>query len=275
MSRLPRRIATPVELNAVQLTTGFLRDRQDTNRRITLPMEHEQCVRTGRIGAFGLGWRPGEPNQPHHFWDSDVAKWIEAAGYSLACHSDPHLEKTVDDVIDLIVSAQQPDGYLNVFYTVVERGKRWTNLRDMHELYCAGHLIEAAVAYYEGTGKRKLLDCLCRYADHIAAMFGPNEGQKPGYCGHPEIELALMKLYRATGYERYRDLARFFVTRRGTQPLYFNVEADARGEQRARWGQHAEYFQAHKPLVEQRTIEGHAVRALYLLSGAIDVDDVG
>lgn len=267
----PQRVASPIGLKEVQLTSGFLKVRQDTNRRVTLPMEHEQCQRTGRIGAFRLDWKPGQPNQPHHFWDSDLAKWIEAAGYSLARYPDPQLEKTVDEVIDLVVSAQQPDGYLNVFYTVVQPGERWTNLRDMHELYCAGHLMEAAVAYYQGTGKRKLLDCLCRYADHIAGTFGPNKNQKPGYCGHPEIELALMKLYRATGNERYRDLASFFVTQRGTQPLYFNVEADARGEDRAKWGQHPEYFQAHMPLVDQKTIEGHSVRALYLLSGAIDV----
>lgn len=271
MARTPQRIASPVGLKHVELTSGFFKTRQETNRRVTLPMEHQQCLRTGRIGAFRLDWKPGQPNQPHHFWDSDLAKWIEAVGYSLARNPDPQLEKTVDEVIDLVVSAQQPDGYLNVFYTVVQPGKRWTNLRDMHELYCAGHLMEAAVAYYHGTGKRKLLDCLCRYADHIAATFGPDEAQKHGYCGHPEIELALMKLYRATGNERYRDLARFFVTQRGTQPLYFNIEAAARGEDRTKWGQNPEYFQAHAPLIQQKTIEGHSVRALYLLSGAIDV----
>lgn len=271
MASKPHVVAAPISLKQVELTSGFLKTRQDTNRRVTLPMEHEQCQRTNRIGAFRLDWKPGQPNQPHHFWDSDLAKWIEAAGYSLANHPDPDLEKAVDDVIDLVVAAQQPDGYLNVFYTVVQPGKRWTNLRDMHELYCAGHLMEAAVAYYEGTGKRKLLDCLCRYADHIATTFGSGDGQKRGYCGHPEVELALMKLYRATGNQKYRDLAQFFVTERGQQPRYFDIEADARGEDRVKWGQTPEYFQAHAPLLQQKTIEGHAVRALYLLSGAIDV----
>ena len=272
MAGKPRIVASPVGLKQVELTSGFFKSRQDVNRKVTLPMEHEQCQRTGRIGAFRLEWKAGEPNQPHHFWDSDLAKWIEAAGYALAREADPQLEKAVDEVIDLIVAAQQPDGYLNLFYTVVQPGKRWTNLRDMHELYCAGHLMEAAVAYYEGTGKRKLLDCLCRYADHIAGTFGPGEGQKRGYCGHPEVELALMKLYRATSNQRYRELAQFFVTERGQRPSYFDMEADARGESRVnQWHQTYEYFQAHAPLVEQKTIEGHAVRALYLLSGAIDV----
>lgn len=267
-----QRVARPVQINQVALTGGFWKKRQDVNRRITLPIEYEQCKQTGRIDAFALKWKPGMPNQPHHFWDSDLAKWIEAAGYSLATHPDPKLRKAVDQVIDLVCSAQQPDGYLNVFYTVVQPGKRWTNLRDMHELYCAGHLMEAAVAYAQGTGDRKLLDCLCRYADHIASTFGPASGQKRGYCGHPEVELALMRLYRQTGQKRYLDIARFFVTERGRSPHYFGIEAKARGEEAINHlGQKLEYFMADKPLTRQKNIEGHAVRALYLLSGAIDV----
>jgi hypothetical protein len=131
---------------SVQLESGFWHQRQETNRRVTLPIEYEQCKATGRIDAFRLDWKPGEANQPHHFWDSDLAKWIEAVGYSLGTHPDAAMEKLCDGVIDLVASAQQPDGYLNVFYTVVQPGKRWTNLRDMHELYCAGHLMEAAAA---------------------------------------------------------------------------------------------------------------------------------
>lgn len=266
----PKIIARPLPLKDVTLTKGFWKDRQDINRKVTLPMELEQCRRTGRIDAFKLEWKPGQPNQPHHFWDSDLAKWIEAAAYSLTKSPDPKLEKEVDDVIDLVVAAQQPDGYLNVYYTVVKPGERWTNLRDMHELYCAGHLMEAAVAYHAATGKRKLLDCLCRYADHIASRFGPGADQKPGYCGHPEIELALVKLYRATGEKRYLDLSRFFVTQRGQSPNYFQLEAKERGETGKPWAG-LDYYQAHEPLLQQKSIEGHAVRALYLLSGAIDV----
>ncbi len=268
--KLQRRLR-PVALKDVSLTGGFWKKRQDSNRTVTLPIEYQQCKNTHRIDAFKLDWKPGQPNQPHHFWDSDLAKWIEAVAYSLTTHPDAQLQSQVDQVIDLVVSAQQPDGYLNVFFTVVQPENRWKNLRDMHELYCAGHLMEAAVAYFQATGKRKLLDCLCRYADHIAQVFGPGKDQIPGYCGHPEVELALMKLYDATGMDRYQKLAEFFVTQRGRKPFFFDQEADARGDKRVQWHQTPEYFQAQTPIVKQDKMEGHAVRALYLLSGAIDV----
>src|SRR5262249_19094698 len=148
----------------------------------------------------------GKP-KPHIFWDSDAGKWIEAVAYSLSTASNADFEKQVDDVADLIEHAQQSDGYVNIFFTSVEPQNRWRNLRDWHELYDAGHLIEGAVAYYRATGKRKLLDVLCRYVDHIDARFGPNDEQEHGYCGHPEIELALVKLYRLTGESRYLKLA--------------------------------------------------------------------
>ena len=142
----------------------------------------------------------------------------------------------------------------------------------MHELYCAGHLIEAAVAYYEATGKRHFLDVMCRYADHIASIFGPKEGQKRGYPGHEEIELALVKLYRVTGQEKYLSLAQFFIDERGRRPHYFDLEAQARGEKPGayRWADHT-YTQSHVPVREQRTAEGHAVRAMYLFCGMTDV----
>ena len=262
----------PLPLDRVRIHDRFWAPRQATNREVTLPLQYRILKETGRIDAFRLAWRPGEPDRPHQFWDSDVAKWIEAAGYSLATHPDPDLMARVDEVVELIAAAQQPDGYLNIYYTVVEPSKRWTNLRDMHELYCAGHLIEAAVAYYEGTGKRRLLDVMCRYADHIASVFGPGEGQRRGYPGHEEIELALVKLYRATGVERYLRLAEFFVNERGRQPHYYDAEARARGEDPGayRFRDYA-YNQAHLPIREQTTAEGHAVRAMYLYSGVADV----
>ncbi len=262
----------PLPLDRVRIHDRFWAPRQATNREVTLPLQYRILMETGRIDAFRLAWWPGEPDRPHQFWDSDVAKWIEAAGYSLATHPDPDLMARVDEVVELIAAAQQPDGYLNIYYTVVEPGKRWTNLRDMHELYCAGHLIEAAVAYYEGTGKRRLLDVMCRYADHIASVFGPGEGQRRGYPGHEEIELALVKLYRATGVERYLRLAEFFVNERGRQPHYYDAEARARGEDPGayRFRDYA-YNQAHLPIRQQTTAEGHAVRAMYLYSGVADV----
>ncbi len=209
---------SPVPFTQVRIDDLFWSPRIRANRERTLPIQYQQCKETGRIDAFRLEWQPGQEPPPHIFWDSDVAKWIEAVSYSLASHPDPALDALLDEVIALIVSAQQPDGYLNVHFTVVEPEKRWSNLRDWHELYCAGHLIEAAVAHVQATGKRALLDAMCRYADYIDTVFGPEPGQKRGYCGHEEIELALVKLYHQTGEARYLRLSKFFVDTRGEQP---------------------------------------------------------
>jgi len=277
MAEQVRRRLVPVPLARVRLEDPFWAPRMETNRRVTLPIEYEQCRKTGRIDAFRLDWKPGMPNPPHIFWDSDVAKWIEAGAYALATRRDSSLEALIDGVIDLIASAQQPDGYLNVHFTVVEPGKRWTNLRDCHELYCAGHMIEAAVAYAEATGKRKLLDVACRYADHIGSVFGRRAGQRRGYCGHEEIELALVKLARLTGERKYMDLAKYFVDERGASPHYFDVEARERGEDPSRYwaagteSRRYEYCQAHLPVREQTEVVGHAVRAMYLYSAMADL----
>ena len=213
---------TPVPFTQVHLDDVFWAPRIETNRTATIPAEYQMCEDTGRIAAFDLAWKEGDPNPPHIFWDSDVAKWIEAASYSLASHPDAALDTLLDSVNKRIANDQQADGYLNTHYTQVEPGKRWTNLRDCHELYCAGHLIEAAVAHYQATGKRTLLDTLCRYADLIDSTFGTGEGQKRGYCGHEEIELALVKLYHVTGEKRYLELAQYFVDERGHQPYYYD-----------------------------------------------------
>lgn len=199
------------------------------------------------------------------FQDSDVAKWLEAVAYLLEEKRDSELEALADDVIELLGRAQQPDGYLNTYYTVKEPGKRWTNLRDNHELYCAGHLIEAAVAYFQATGKRRFLDIMCKYADYIGTVFGRGEGQIPGYDGHQEIELALLKLYEATGNENYLKLSQYFIDQRGQQPHYFDQEKEARGETGAFWYDGGyRYHQAHIPVREQKQAVGHAVRALYM-----------
>nr|HID12566.1 glycoside hydrolase family 127 protein [Anaerolineae bacterium] len=152
------RALEPVSFTQVRLDDPFWAPRQEVNRTVTIPHVYEWCERTGRIAAWDLRWQAGDPNPPHIFWDSDVAKWIEAASYSLATHYDSQLDALLDDLIGRIARAQQPDGYLNTHYIAVEPDKRWTNLRDGHELYCAGHLIEAAVAHYQATGKRTLLD---------------------------------------------------------------------------------------------------------------------
>jgi DUF1680 family protein len=259
-------------LNNVTIDGGFWGPRLEINRQRTLPIEYKQCKDTGRIDAFRLDWKPGAGPAPHIFWDSDVAKWIEAASYALNSHPDAALEGVVDETIALIASAQQADGYLNTHFTVVEPGKRWTNLRDRHELYCAGHLIEAGVAHFQATGKRALLDVVCRYADHIAAVFGPGPAQKRGYPGHEEIELALVKLYRATGERRYLDLSLYFINERGSQPHYYDLEALERGEEpgKFRFKTYA-YMQAHLPVREQRQVVGHAVRAMYLYAAMADL----
>ncbi len=207
------------------------------------------------------------------FQDSDVAKWLEAVAYVLAVEPNPELEKTADEVIDLIARAQQPDGYLNTYFTVAEPDKRWTNLRDWHELYCAGHMMEAAVAYYEATGKRKLLDVMCRFADYIDQVFGTEPDKLQGYPGHPEIELALVRLYNATGEEKYLKLSKYFIEQRGQQPHWYDIEAERRGNVPKYYFSDIgyNYSQAHLPIRQQETAEGHSVRALYLFSGAADV----
>jgi hypothetical protein len=268
MSALQRERVVPFQ--QVEIDDAFWAPRLETNRKVTLPIQYQHLKSTGRIDAWS--WEPGQPNEPHIFWDSDVAKWIEAAAYSLANHPDPELERRIDEVVRAMEEAQWEDGYLNSHYSTVEPEKRWTNLRDCHELYCAGHLMEAAVAYVRATGKDRLLKVMQRYADHIDRLYGPGDDQLQGYPGHEEIELALVKLYRETGEARYLQLAKFFVDERGRQPYYFDLEAEARGEDPAsyRFGDYA-YTQAHVPLREQREVTGHAVRAGYLYAGAADV----
>lgn len=253
--------------------------RQRVNRKHTLAHIYEQCRATGRIAALRGAYDPAlrargtaGSNITVLFWDSDLAKWIEAACLSLAAHPDPALDALLDEVVAAVAQAQQPDGYLNSWFGFVEPGKRWSNLRDWHELYNAGHLIEAAVAHYEATGKGALLDVMVRYADYIGAVFGPEAGKRRGYCGHPEIELALVRLARATGEGRFLALARYFVDERGRQPHYFDAEALARGEDPAAfWAGSHEYSQSHRPVREQDQVVGHAVRAAYLYSAMADL----
>jgi DUF1680 family protein len=262
----------PVPFNQVVVVGEFWGPRLETNQAITLPIEYDQCRVTGRLDAFKLNWQPGQKPIPHIFWDSDVAKWIEAASYSQSTHPNPALASQLDEVVKGVIGAQQPDGYLNTHFTAVEPHKRWTNLRDEHELYCAGHLIEAAVAHYQGTGQRSLLDALERYAHYIGSVFGTGPDQKRGYPGHEELELALVKLYHVTGDARHLALSQYFVDERGRQPHYYDQEAQARGEDpRAFWAKTYAYMQAHQPVREQERVVGHAVRAMYLYSAMADL----
>ncbi|MEW6756170.1 MAG: beta-L-arabinofuranosidase domain-containing protein [Candidatus Latescibacterota bacterium] len=202
----------------------------------------------------------------------NTSQWLEAACCALRAGPDAELAACVESTIDLLGRLQREDGYLNSWFIMVQPERRWTNLRDEHELYCAGHLMEAAVAHHAATGSRRFLEMLCRYADHIASVFGTGPGQKRGYPGHEEIELALVKLHHATGQPRYLDLARYFVDERGRQPPhYYDVEARARGEAPGPRPRTYEYNQAHLPVRQQRTAEGHAVRAMYLYAAMTDL----
>ncbi|MBR0464965.1 MAG: glycoside hydrolase family 127 protein [Clostridia bacterium] len=203
------------------------------------------------------------------FQDSDAYKWLEAVAYCIRWKGDEAMEALADEAIETIAAAQQPDGYLDTYYIINGLEKRWTNLKNNHELYCAGHMIEAAVAYYQATGKRRLLDVALRFVDHINSVIGPEEGKLHGYPGHPVIEMALMRLYEVTGDEKHLRLAKYFVDQRGQEPLYFREEDKKRAEKNS-WGT-MEYYQAHKPVREQTEAVGHAVRAMYLYSGMADV----
>jgi DUF1680 family protein len=256
--------------NLVQIKGGFWGERQTTNREVTIPAVYHQSKITGRLDA----WNPENAEHPvtHIFWDSDTAKWIEAVGYSVATHPNPEFERQVDEVVAWMQQVQLEDGYTNSHFIAVEPQNRWLNLRDRHELYCAGHLIEGAIVYAQATGKRKILDVLCRYADNIDATFGRQEGQKRGYCGHPELELALVRLFHATGEQRYFDLAKYFVDERGQEPHYYDKEALERGDNpRHFWAGSYHYCQAHSPVRDQTEVIGHSVRACYLFAGATDV----
>jgi uncharacterized protein len=274
-----KRQLKPVPFTQVRFDDAFWAPRMETNRKITLPHIYKMLEETGRIAAFDLNFEREVPSQiVLIFGDSDPAKWIEAASYSLATHPDPELEELVNQVTEKIISAQQPDGYLNTHFTHTQPEMRWKNVRDWHEMYCAGHLIEGAVAHFQATGQRRFLDALCRYADHIDSTFGAEEGKLRGYPGHPELELALMRLYHATGNQRYLDLASFMIDERGQvtpeRPHFYDVEALARGEDPRRfWARSYEYNQSHLPIREQDKVVGHAVRAMYLFSAVADLAD--
>lgn len=200
------------------------------------------------------------------FQDSDVAKWIEAAAYSLARRPNPALEEDIDCLIDVIGLAQDADGYLNTYFTLGNQDKRWTNLQEAHELYCSGHMMEAAVAYFHATGKTKFLEIMCKNADCIDSIFGT--GKRRGFPGHPEIELALVRLHEATGEEKYLKLAQYFLDERGTEPNFFAEEKNARNW--TVWNANpadTAYTQSTKPVRQQSQATGHAVRAVYLYTG--------
>lgn len=271
----------PVAFTSVELTDRLWAPRQRAVRERTVPFLYGQMEKIGAIealdvtkppGPLAFPWRKNNTSTSVMYWDSDIAKWIETASYTLATHPDASLDALIDDVVARIAKAQEPDGYFNSFFQRREPDKKWTNLRDWHELYCLGHMIEAAVAHNQATGKTNLLDIVRCQLELVMRLFGPNEGQKRGYCGHEEIELALIKLQRLTGERRYLELARYFIDERGRQPHYFDIEARARGVDPADyWNQTYQYNQSHVPVREQDRVVGHAVRAMYLYCAMADL----
>ena len=234
-------------------------------------VEKSHAIENFRIAA---GMKAGE-FYGMVFQDSDVAKWLEGVAFSLTVKPDAALEARADEIISIIEKAQQPDGYLDTYFIVKEPEHRWQNLHECHELYCAGHMMEAAVAYYEATGKDKLLQVTQRLADAIIDRFGPQEGKEHGIPGHQEVEIGLMKLYHTTGKEKYKAMARYFLEERGKNPGYFYQEKVKRGWQH--WGQYSmeeldvSYNQAHETVYEQKEAVGHAVRALYMYTAMADL----
>ncbi len=271
-----------VPLKNVQIKDGFWNRYIDLVKDVIIPYQWDMlndaipdaaksyCIHNFKVAAGDI---QGE-RQGMVFQDSDVGKWLEAVAYTVDKKRDPDLEAVADAAIDLIGRAQEPDGYLNTYFTVIAPEQKWKDLCEGHELYTAGHLIEAAVAYYEATGKDKLLQIMSRFADVICDKFGPGEEQLHGYPGHQEIELALVKLYRVTGKKEYLDTAKYFIDRRGVGENYFLWEEKQPGFQRIFpefVNYDPKYSQSHVPVREQDTAEGHAVRAVYMYCAMADL----
>lgn len=271
---------TPANFTAVKLNDNFWTERLETVLTRTIPSQYKQLKQNGLLESLDLPKPVPELRIPRNshgftmqiFWDSDIGKWIEAASYALSHRRDATIEAQIDAITEQLEKAQAPDGYLNCWYLEREPENRWTNLRDNHELYNAGHLLEGAIAYFQATGRRRLLDVFERYVDHIAETFGPGPNQRRGYPGHQEIELALVKLYNVTGNRKHLDLATYFINERGAQPHYFDIEREARNEPESKFIQGTyEYNQSHLPVREQTKVVGHAVRAMYMYTAMADL----
>ncbi|HLQ38353.1 MAG TPA: beta-L-arabinofuranosidase domain-containing protein, partial [Planctomycetota bacterium] len=248
----------------VTVADPFFAPRRATNQKVTLAHSLQQLEATGTLGNFDLAAAGKHTGfKGYVFQDSDAYKAIEAIAFALAAGPDPELDQKCDAVIARIAASQQPDGYLDSWYTVNAPDKRFTNLRDNHELYCAGHLFEAAAAHFRATGRKNLLDVATRYADLLCRTFGDGPGKRPGYCGHPEVELALVKLADVTGKNEYFELAAHFVRARGSK--FFATE---HGDDVSLYD--GTYWLDHAPICDLQAIAGHAVRATYLMSGAVD-----
>ena len=305
----------PLNLNQVRISDTFWKHEMELVRTRMIPYQWEAlndrvpdaapswCVHNFRAAArlqarrrAGENWQyevwkgtfetlPRDGEQPDDnafygfvFQDSDMYKWLEAVSYSLVQHPDPELEKTAAEAVELVCSAQDPDGYLDTFYILKNRRGAFSNLKDHHELYCFGHLTEAAVAWHQATGRTDLLEAAEKFADCIAAHIGLGEGKKPGYPGHEIAEMGLLRLYEETGEERFLDQCRYFLNQRGQKPHVFLEEVNAERAKKEEKPLPEEedkklfaYYQAHEPVRQQKEAVGHAVRAMYLYSGMADL----
>lgn len=240
------------------ITDGFWKIKQDMIKDVTLESVYNRFKETHRFDALDCSWKEGDPDCPHVFWDSDIAKWLEGLAYILAHSENEKLEKIADESIEKIEKNRDENGYYNSHFLVT--GEKFT-IRNEHELYCAGHLMEAAVAYYEATGKKLLLDIMCKYADYIEKAFVKEKTAKFVTPGHPEIELALVKMYEVTGEKRYLDLSKFFVDNHGDNDVDGLVYNGCR----------ITYNQDECAVRDRETAEGHCVRALYLFCAMADI----
>ena len=290
-----------------KINNGFWKSRKELNKNISLYAILKTFEDSGRVRA--LTGENTKKEKPHIFWESDLAKLMEGAFFSMQQEKDEKLEKICDSIIDKIIANQEEDGYLNYYFSQHEPENKFTNLRDRHELYCAGHMLESSIEHHKATGNTKFLDAMEKYVDHIISKFGTEEGKIKGYPGHQEIELALVKAYEHTNKKKFLDLATYFIDQRGSQidssNNYFikerkilkeqekdfdpsklpswirdvlNFGADPHGTNSSSHGdlqgkvyRDLQYWQAHERPVDQKTAEGHSVRALYMFTAMADL----
>lgn len=280
-------MAQPIPFTDVQINSAFWDDIIQVSRKQSLGIIHQKLKAYGTWDAMRLTWKPGDPGvTPDILWDSDIAKYVEAASYALYHEKDPQLEASVDEAIDMIVKAQQDDGYIGIYHTVVQPDKRWSSLAHNLELYGGGHLLEAAVTHHLATGRPvndKFLAAMQKYVGLIKKVFGDQDGQLLDYPGHQEIELALMRLYDITHDQSLVELTKFFIEERARTDAprkghAWDIAAVKRGDDpetffpyywpkpRCYW-----HMQAHLPIRDQHEIVGHSVQAMYWLSSVVDL----
>lgn len=251
-----------VSFDKTDITSGFWKKKQDLVRSVTVQAVYDRFKETGRIDALKCLYKEGDEVRPHIFWDSDVAKWLEGAAYLIRKKPNKKLERLIDSIVADVCKNQEECGYFNSYYLVIDYDKRFSD-RDKHELYCLGHWIEGAVAYFEATGKRELLDFACKFTDYVEKRFKIDKDTAFITPGHEELELALVKLYKCTGEKRYLDLSLFFVNSRGVQ--------DEGNTREGYNDSFTDYNQSHLPVREQKEAIGHSVRAVYLYSAMADL----